>query len=133
MRTPMLNAMSTYDAVSVLWVLEWSGDNADVNTTTGFFGNTGWWAYGACSVSATFGGTDPNRWCQPQVITFNTNHPSNWYGTSTGRGTVACHELGHTLGLRHSLTSRASCMRNAVLSPATIHSHDNDTLNNHYD
>ena len=136
MRSAMLTAMGIIDdtmSPDLFDVVEWPTSSADVNATTGNFGNTGWWAYGACAANATYGGTDPLRWCSLQVITYNMTHPSNWDGSTTGRNTVACHELGHTIGLRHGIPDRASCMRNAVTSPAALHSHDDATIANIYD
>jgi hypothetical protein len=136
MRAAMLDAMNTIDNLSpdIFLVVEWSSStNADVNATTGNFGNTGWWAYGACSANSTITGTDPLKTCTLQVITYNVGHPSDWDGTALGRRTIACHELGHTVGLRHSNPDRSSCMRNGVTTMDSLHSHDHATLANLYD
>ncbi len=128
----MQTAIATYDAVADVLAVEWSTSDADVRAGEGNYGNTSWWAYGNCSSAATYGGVDPHRWCYPQIIHFNRTHPSNWDGSGTGRNTVACHELGHTLGLRHSVSTQSSCMRNAQTIYPSITDHDNAMLNGLY-
>lgn len=104
----------------------------DVNAHDGDYGNTTWWAYAACTPAATYGGTAPKAlWCKPQDNVFNWDHPSNWDGTSNGRQTVACHELGHSFGLRHTWDS-ASCMQSGVTSPNGYSPHDIDRVNGGY-
>jgi hypothetical protein len=46
------------------------------------------------------GGAHPDRWCRGQHARFNS-HYIQYYDTSFERRRLACHELGHTLGLRH--------------------------------
>lgn len=68
--------------------------------------------YTACHSDALFGGVAPNDlWCIPQDIVVNLTHPSNWDRTQQGRNVVACHEMGHTFGLRH--INASSCMEDA--------------------
>ena len=60
-------------------------DVQDVNAHDGDYGNTEWWAYTACTPSATHGGVAPNRlWCKPQDNVFNWNHPQQWDATLSG-------------------------------------------------
>lgn len=125
-------AISIYDDVTDVTALEWASSAADVTVGEGDFGNTSWWAYGNCSSGAAYGGVDPRRWCYPQIIHFNKTHPDNWDSGLTGRKTVACHELGHTLGLRHAVSSQSSCMRNAQTIYPTITDHDKAMLNGLY-
>lgn len=86
--------------------------NSDVVVHQGNYGDTGWWGYTACHGDAIFGGAAPNDlWCYPQDIVFNLTSNVNWDGTEQGRNVVACHEMGHTFGLRHIIAS--SCMEDA--------------------
>lgn len=43
--------------------------SADVNVQDLYVGPVGWWGVGYCATSATYGGSDPSRWCRPQVLT----------------------------------------------------------------
>jgi len=136
MRAAVLRAINTYNGHPDLWVLEWdTTTGADVNNTSGNFGNTSWWAYGACAANANYGGTDPDRWCAPQVITYNMTHPSNWDTANglDGREAIACHEIGHTLGLRHRAPTPTSCMVSAQnVNRFPSPEHDWDLLTGQY-
>ncbi len=124
------NRFPTYNATDVHMQTVTSASGADVWVLNGNYGDTTWWAYGACSTTATFGGSDPDRWCRPQDIFYNITHPSNWDGTLTGRRAVACHELGHTVGLRH--VGSGSCMVSGSKTLITIDSDQISHLNAQY-
>jgi predicted Zn-dependent protease len=133
MRSAMRHAISVYSFVDEFAVVEWTtSSGVDVTAHQGNFGNVGYWAYGRCATTSQHGGSDPHEWCKPQLIYFNMTHPTNWDGTPQGRRAVACHELGHTMGLRHSISSQSSCMRDARTSWDNITTHDEAMLNGWY-
>ncbi len=66
--------------------------------TYGLNGAVGWVICPPPPVSQ--GGSHPNHWCYGQELRFNLSYGS-YYDTQTERRWVACHELGHTVGLRH--------------------------------
>jgi hypothetical protein len=92
--------------------------------------NTSFWAWTACASGAHFEGTDPRRWCKPQNLKWDTGTSSNW-NTTAGRKYIACHEVGHSLGLRHS-TGSSSCMVPNTITTHVLTSHDQSMLNNWY-
>lgn len=107
----------------------WAGSsNPDVYGTSGAYGVNGLWGWGLCSGSATYGGSDPDRWCKFRWMEFNTSYSQN----ATQKDAIACHELGHTLGLRHSAESSGSCMKANQRTIWVISSHDRSMLNGQY-
>jgi Matrixin len=85
------------------------------------------------------GGTHPNRWCRGQIMRFNSYYyhfSSRVYDDDAQRQNVACHELGHTVGLRHHETVPAvgSCMYRIVgVNQTTIlNPHDRAHINAYY-
>lgn len=70
-------------------------------------------AWGACiATGAYYGGSDPERWCFPQVFTWNTwSVAANKVNLTDEYEYIGCHEMGHTVGLRHAAASTDSCMQ----------------------
>lgn len=65
-----------------------------------------------------YGGSNAEhtRWCRPQYVYWNTwSAASDKVATLAQRNYVGCHEIGHTLGLRHR--TGTSCMVGASSGP----------------
>lgn len=96
--------------------------------------NTEFFAWGICPSYASKGNAGPNKtWCMPQIIYYNDGAYPGRYNDTPHRKALFCHELGHTMGLRHKTSSSStSCM---VTDPETrIHltAHDEDMLSSNY-
>ena len=58
----------------------------------------------------------------------NVDIPENFFLTLR----TVCHEVGHTVGLRHRVSSADSCMWTGAATSAHLDSHDTNVLNDHY-
>lgn len=128
-------AVNHYNGVADVSVVLSTASSRDVNVLQVSHGNTEYWAYTTCDENAVKGGADPNRWCKPQWILYNMTHPFPWDDTTqhpSGRDAVACHEMGHTLGLRHVFNSVTSCMDSNQTTEKAYSAHDRDELNGQY-
>jgi len=81
-------------------------------------------AWTQCATGATYGGSDAShtRWCTPQKLVYNLTYQTSHFPTDNAKQYIACHELGHTVGLRHPLSTepQATCMRTATISPKYV-------------
>jgi hypothetical protein len=73
------------------------------------------------------GGSDAShtRWCRPQLIYYNTYYATGYFPTDNPKRYIACHELGHTIGLRHWQSNggtepSTTCMRTATITPKYV-------------
>lgn len=103
------NAFPTFD-FSWSWV---DGSNYDVRVSDDDFSDIGVYGWVNCPADAIESGSNPNRTCYKQTLKYNLYAPyaSDW-DTLFGGHNMACHELGHTVGLRHEPESGStSCMQ----------------------
>lgn len=106
----------------------------DVFATSADYGNNGLYGWVDCPASATTTGSNPNRTCYGQTLYLNQYSGYAFaFDTENERRFQACHELGHTVGLRHPTSSYTTCMNTGALSTTSLHSHDINHINSHYD
>ena len=125
-------AVNIYDPVADVAVVEQTnGLNVDLIVQDGNFDVEGVWAWTACAPNATYGGSDPTRWCRPQRLRYDLTD-AGAFDTLSERRYVACHEFGHSFGLRHS-TNQSSCLFPNQATSTVIVSHDATELNARYE
>jgi hypothetical protein len=87
------------------WV---DGDDYDVRVMDDEYGDNNLLGWVNCPPRAIEHGTNPDRSCYGQVLKRNLSYPL----PEEGRRYMACHELGHTVGLQHEFEIHSdSCMR----------------------
>ena len=90
-------------------------------------------------LSATW--SSPDGWCRRQRLYFNLNPTySAFFADRGSRDYMACHELGHTIGLHHwgnppisDGPARPTCMQADVPNgPTDLHRWDIEDINMYY-
>ena len=75
------------------------------------------------------GGAGSTRWCRGQILRYNGWFDGTSYDTLSWRRSVACHELGHTVGLRHAV---GDCMTTGATPHTFLSSHSEGHINGYY-
>lgn len=144
-RDATIRALNTYGVNSVINVFAQAGDVYTLQETRPDVDAFAWTQCAPQPNTVLFGGSDAahTRWCFPQWIYWNTRSDAESKVNTLARyNYIGCHEVGHTLGLRHRATTPTTCMVGAALPPSNPNSvvpsvQDPTTvemsrLNNHY-
>lgn len=103
----------------------------DVRVADYSYGNNGVAGWVVCPVGAQQSSAgDPLRWCIGQVLRYNGSYASN-FTTTTMKRSLACHEMGHTVGLQHYASS-TSCMPKTINGVTTLNAADIANINGWY-
>lgn len=91
------------------------------------YGDNGLYGWNDCIGTRT--GSHPNQVCSQDYVRMNL-YALTHYPPHTTKA-ISCHELGHSVGLRHSSES-TSCMNTVYPLPETTTSHDRAHINGKY-
>ncbi|GFH38028.1 hypothetical protein [Streptomyces pacificus] len=122
-------AMNDYEYYTDLTTTKKSHSTLDVLVTDYNYGSNGAVGWVECLSGSSTSGSHPYKRCDRQKLRLNGSY-SSFYGNAHDRKSMACHEIGHTVGLRHRETD-GSCMSNK--HPSSISSltstHDDAHVN----
>lgn len=118
-----------YDPTDLQASMSSDPNNTDVFVHDDYYGYAvaGW---AVCPSGASQGGSHPDRWCIGQDVYYNLNATS-YIEDAGSRAHLACHELGHTVGLRHSSDS-GSCMTVNTPNGSTVLASEDEVHINSY-
>lgn len=92
----------------------------------GDYGNSGWAGNYECQRGVR--GAHPRKTCDFSYVRVNS-----YYRGDIKEIKVACHELGHAVGLRHRPSGDlSSCMKQGYPAKNTLDGHDRARINAHY-
>lgn len=129
------NAMNDYEAFTVVTTTKKTSATLDVLITDAYYPQyvtvtaaiLGWVE---CRPESATSGSHPNRRCDMQKLRFNGSAYPTFLSTANHKRSLACHEIGHTLGLRHA---NVGCMSTGTnLSYLYTTTHDEAHIDNHY-
>lgn len=131
----LVNVYQPIRDLYVYWTATYG--NADVIVFDLYWGDgpIGWVD---CPAAASQGGVHPGHWCFGQSLYWNQTFTARPDWIDFQRHYVACHETGHTLGLRHTQwdpgypNPTGSCMFADIAHSRVLTSHDINHINASY-
>ncbi|MFE7456088.1 matrixin family metalloprotease [Streptomyces sp. NPDC057554] len=109
-------AMDDYERYTDLTTTKKNHSTLDVLVTDYNYGANGVAGWVECLPGSATSGNHPFKRCDRQKLRLNGSYPAD-YRDAHSRRSVACHEIGHTVGLRHRETE-GSCM--SVKPPSKV-------------
>lgn len=123
------DAYTTGPGMYVSLGVAYAADN-DVRVTLISDSSIGYWGWTRCASTAVHGTlsgppplpdwTNGMKYCYPQLLYLNDYYRGS-YPDKARKEALVCHELGHTMGLRHRSTSPLGCMRNPPIVSSTTY------------
>lgn len=106
--------------------------DADVIIKMFDYGDSGYAGATLCPIGSSKYGSNPRVVCRPQELRYNTDSSVAYlFDHYLERQYIACHEMGHTVGLRHSGQSD-SCMQETPAVYELLSLHDQMHIDNAY-
>ncbi|MEW6225417.1 MAG: hypothetical protein AB1627_12395 [Chloroflexota bacterium] len=121
-----------YNPTDLLMTIVLSGD--DIGVFDGLYGTSGnVHAWTSCAPGATYSGSEAahTRACTPHDVHYNLSFPA-FFDSDGESFAIACHEIGHTVGLRHNGTGETTCMREPPGTTKKISTHERNHINANY-
>lgn len=138
MRQATVDALTNVYGSQTQLTVQVNSDNssADVRVHEDYYGLNGAAGWVNCPGDSV-SGSHPTRRCFNQTLKYNDTYAlSDLFQSPTTRKYLACHELGHTVGLRHTNSGNhpeptATCMFTPFVGnyPQSLRQHDVDTVN----
>ncbi len=95
------------------------------------YGHNGFAAWVDCPANNTgIGGSGATRWCRGQILRLNGSYEALWVNAAWAREGLACHEIGHTVGLRHA-DSGSGCLTHPAPLNTSYLAYQNPYLRDH--
>jgi hypothetical protein len=129
-------SMDDYEFYTPLDMVKTQSASLDVLVTDYYYPTIGLLGWVECLPDSDTSGIHPYRRCDRQKLRLNSRYVATYFNTDARRRRMACHEIGHTVGLRHRNSStQRGCMEDPFdpndFVPLTT-THDDDHLNGYY-
>lgn len=126
--TATRSSMADYDYWTDLNTVEHS-QSGDVIVGDYNYGFNGAVAWVECRPASQTWGSHPDLRCDNQALRYNADYLS-YYSTFTERKSIACEEIGHTVGLQHRYTDNSCMAQDSTITYTSLH--DDGHINNYY-
>lgn len=125
-----------YNATDLTFYRDLTGSlaGADLYVDDNNFGKNYYNGWAECLPGSSKDGSGNSRWCTPQRVRYNSYYKSTAFSTTTQKRFEACHETGHTIGLRHPVSpdTTSTCMKTGDTGVTYLSSAEKSQINANY-